>query len=194
MQRSRARCRSPHPRCGAPSRLGRRIGCDVPMTFGPHLFLAVLEGLVMAAVLALTALGLSLVFGVMRIVNVAHGEFFMLGAVLAWVFASLVPAHPALGFLHRDRLQPADRRRGRARRRAAGAEAAELRSGSDDRRHDRPALHHPAAGADLLRPGRAAGAAADQLPHPVPVVRLFRLQARRRRRLDRCCSSRPGSC
>jgi branched-chain amino acid transport system permease protein len=55
--------------------------------------------MVMAAVLALTALGLSLVFGVMRIVNVAHGEFFMLGAVLAWFFASLLPAHPALGFL-----------------------------------------------------------------------------------------------
>lgn len=68
------------------------------MTFGPHLFLAVLEGMVQAAVLALTALGLSLVFGVMRIVNVAHGEFYMLGAVLAWFFASLVPAHPALGF------------------------------------------------------------------------------------------------
>ena len=52
----------------------------------------------MAAVLALTAVGLSLVFGVMRVVNVAHGEFFMLGAVLAWGFASLVPASPALGF------------------------------------------------------------------------------------------------
>jgi branched-chain amino acid transport system permease protein len=37
-----------------------------------------------ALVLALTALGLSLVFGVMRIVNVAHGEFFMLGAVVTW--------------------------------------------------------------------------------------------------------------
>jgi branched-chain amino acid transport system permease protein len=69
------------------------------LSFGPHLFLAVLEGMVTAAVLALTALGLSLVFGVMRIVNVAHGEFFMLGAVAAWWFASLVPAHPALGFL-----------------------------------------------------------------------------------------------
>src|SRR5262245_14644906 len=69
------------------------------MDFGPHLFLAVLEGTVTAAVLALTALGLSLVFGVMRVVNVAHGEFFMLGAVLAWWFASLVPSSPALGFL-----------------------------------------------------------------------------------------------
>jgi branched-chain amino acid transport system permease protein len=46
--------------------------------------LALLEGLVLGSVLALTALGLSLVFGVMRIVNVAHGEFFMLGAVAAW--------------------------------------------------------------------------------------------------------------
>ncbi|RUW17215.1 branched-chain amino acid ABC transporter permease, partial [Mesorhizobium sp. M4A.F.Ca.ET.050.02.1.1] len=53
------------------------------MHFGPHLLLAALEGLVTSAVLALTALGLSLVFGVMRVVNVAHGEFFMLGAVLA---------------------------------------------------------------------------------------------------------------
>jgi len=69
------------------------------VSFGPHLFLAVLEGTVIAATLALTALGLSLVFGVMRIVNVAHGEFYMLGAVFAWWFASLIPAHPALGFL-----------------------------------------------------------------------------------------------
>ena len=43
------------------------------MEFGPHLLLATLEGTVGAAVLALTALGLSLVFGVMRVVNVAHG-------------------------------------------------------------------------------------------------------------------------
>jgi branched-chain amino acid transport system permease protein len=69
------------------------------MAFGPHLLLATLEGLVMAAVLALMALGLSLVFGVMRVVNVAHGEFFMLGAVLAWLFSTLVTGHPAIGFL-----------------------------------------------------------------------------------------------
>lgn len=67
------------------------------MDFGPYLLLASLEGLVTAAVLALTALGLSLVFGVMRVVNVAHGEFFMLGAVLAWGFTHLVAGHPALG-------------------------------------------------------------------------------------------------
>ena len=49
----------------------------------PLVFLALLDGSVTAFVLALIALGLSLVFGVMRVVNVAHGEFFMLGAVLA---------------------------------------------------------------------------------------------------------------
>ena len=69
------------------------------MAFGPHLLLAALEGLVTSAVLALMALGLSLVFGVMRVVNVAHGEFYMLGAVVAWWVASLVTGHPALGFL-----------------------------------------------------------------------------------------------
>ena len=69
------------------------------MSFWPHLLLASLEGLVTAAVLALTALGLSLVFGIMRIVNVAHGEFFMLGAVFAWAVAGWFPGHSALGFI-----------------------------------------------------------------------------------------------
>ena len=59
------------------------------MSFEGHLFLALLEGTVTGFVLALTALGLSLVFGVMRIVNVAHGEFFMLGAVIAWYFSTM---------------------------------------------------------------------------------------------------------
>ena len=68
------------------------------MSIGPHLFLAFLEGTVTAFVLALTALGLSMVFGVMRIVNIAHGEFFMLGAVLAWFCSSLLDGYPLAGF------------------------------------------------------------------------------------------------
>jgi branched-chain amino acid transport system permease protein len=59
------------------------------MSLGAHLFLAFLEGTVGALVLALTALGLSLVFGIMRIVNVAHGEFFMLGAVVTWYVSTI---------------------------------------------------------------------------------------------------------
>jgi len=69
------------------------------MEFGPHLILAMLEGLVQASVLTLTALGLSLVFGVMRVVNVAHGEFFMLGAVFAYWIAGLFGGAPVVGFL-----------------------------------------------------------------------------------------------
>ena len=69
------------------------------MDFGPYLLLASLEGAVGASVLALTALGLSLVFGVMRVVNVAHGEFFMLGAVIAWFAATHIEGHPVLGFV-----------------------------------------------------------------------------------------------
>lgn len=73
------------------------------MSLGPHLLLAVLEGTVSAFVLALTALGLSLVFGVMRVVNVAHGTFFMLGAVFAWfftwAFSSLIGGPAGFGFL-----------------------------------------------------------------------------------------------
>ncbi|MCB2115154.1 MAG: branched-chain amino acid ABC transporter permease [Rhodobacteraceae bacterium] len=68
------------------------------MEFGPFLLLALMEGLVTAAVLALTASGLSLVFGIMRVVNVAHGAFFMLGAVLAWFTAQWVPGPPAVAF------------------------------------------------------------------------------------------------
>ena len=69
------------------------------MDLGPYLLFASLEGLVHAAVLSLIALGLSLVFGVMRIVNVAHGEFFMLGAILTWWVSNFVMGNPALGFV-----------------------------------------------------------------------------------------------
>ncbi|MCV2872187.1 branched-chain amino acid ABC transporter permease [Defluviimonas sp. WL0050] len=68
------------------------------MDFGPFLLLALMEGLVTAAVLALTASGLSLVFGIMRVVNVAHGAFFMLGAVLAWFVSQWVPGPAGLSF------------------------------------------------------------------------------------------------
>lgn len=61
--------------------------------------LASLEGAVIASVLVLTSMGLSIVFGVMRVVNVAHGEFYMLGAVLAWYVASLLGGNAVVGFI-----------------------------------------------------------------------------------------------
>ncbi|NIZ08053.1 branched-chain amino acid ABC transporter permease [Pseudooceanicola sp. HF7] len=69
------------------------------MEFGPYLLLACLEGAVLAAVLALMASGLSLVFGVMRVVNVAHGEFYMLGAVAAWAVTSMLGAGAVANFV-----------------------------------------------------------------------------------------------
>ncbi len=56
-----------------------------------------LTGLASASSLFLVASGLSIIFGVTRIVNFAHGSFFMLGAYLAYTFVELMP-HGILGF------------------------------------------------------------------------------------------------
>ena len=48
------------------------------------LFSQFMGGLTTAMFLFLIASGLSLVFGVMRIINFAHGSFYMVGAYLAW--------------------------------------------------------------------------------------------------------------
>ena len=45
-----------------------------------------LNGLASASALFLVAAGLTLIFGVTRVVNFAHGSLFMLGAYLAWTF------------------------------------------------------------------------------------------------------------
>ena len=47
-----------------------------------------LNGLQLGVLLYLVAAGLTLVFGVMRVVNLAHGSFFMLGAYFVVAFAS----------------------------------------------------------------------------------------------------------
>ncbi|CAN7237055.1 urea ABC transporter permease subunit UrtB [Rhizobium sp. LjRoot30] len=59
-----------------------------------------LTGLSIASILMLVALGLAIIYGVTGVINLAHGEFVMLGAYCAWVLqtqfglgllASLVP-------------------------------------------------------------------------------------------------------
>jgi len=50
---------------------------------GSILATALVSGLLLGGLFAVTALGLSLVFGVMRLVNLAHGELLVLGAYLA---------------------------------------------------------------------------------------------------------------
>ena len=50
----------------------------------------IVSTLLLGGVYALIAVGLTLIFGVMRVVNFAHGEFLMLGMYLAfWAFALL---------------------------------------------------------------------------------------------------------
>ena len=54
------------------------------MIEGSFLFGQFLSGLTTAMFLFLIASGLSLVFGVMRVLNFAHGSFYMIGAYVAW--------------------------------------------------------------------------------------------------------------
>ena len=48
-----------------------------------------LNGLQYGLLLFLVASGLTLVFGIMGIINLAHGSFYMVGAYLAWSLASM---------------------------------------------------------------------------------------------------------
>src|ERR1700694_1400208 len=48
------------------------------------LFLLGMNGLIWGLIVALIALGLAIIFGLLDIINLAHGDFFMVGTVLAW--------------------------------------------------------------------------------------------------------------
>jgi len=54
----------------------------------------VIAGLLMGGIYALIAVGLSLQFGVARVLNIAHGEFIMLGAFITWWFYTRVGINP----------------------------------------------------------------------------------------------------
>src|SRR3974390_1194047 len=55
---------------------------------------SLLAGLLFGLYFSLIGLGLNLVFGVMRIVNLAHGDFLMLGAFLAFWLFTLISLNP----------------------------------------------------------------------------------------------------
>jgi branched-chain amino acid transport system permease protein len=55
------------------------------------------NGLVVGGLLGLVALGLALIFGVMRVINFAHGEFITLGAYLTWLIAGGLGLSPLIG-------------------------------------------------------------------------------------------------
>ena len=69
--------------------------------------LQVLTGLASASALFLVASGLSLIFGVTRVVNFAHGSFYMVGLYaavsLSQAFAGITPDASVLAFDRRQR-------------------------------------------------------------------------------------------
>jgi branched-chain amino acid transport system permease protein len=70
------------------------------------LLLLSMNGLIWGLIIALIALGLAIIFGLLDIINLAHGDFFMVGTVLTWATlqttGSFWPAFivaPLIGFL-----------------------------------------------------------------------------------------------
>src|SRR5215213_6430527 len=62
----------------------------------------VLDGLIQASWLFIVALGLTLVFGVLKILNIAHGSFYALGAYIAASTVTMFAARglpPGVGFV-----------------------------------------------------------------------------------------------
>ena len=64
-----------------------------------YLATVVLSGILQGGVYAMFAVGLTLIFGVMRIINAAHGEFVMMGAYLTWVSFFYLGVDPLLAMV-----------------------------------------------------------------------------------------------
>lgn len=56
-----------------------------------HLLETIFFGLSMGSVLVLTAIGLAITFGVVGVINMAHGELIMIGAYTTYVVQQLIP-------------------------------------------------------------------------------------------------------
>lgn len=60
---------------------------------------AIVQGVLLGGLYALFAAGLSLIFGVMRLVNIAHGDFIIMAAYLGLVITSTLGLHPLLALV-----------------------------------------------------------------------------------------------
>jgi branched-subunit amino acid ABC-type transport system permease component len=60
-------------------------------------FVSVLNGLAVGLLLFIVAVGLSLVFGMMDVLNLAHGALFLAGAYVAWLLAGDRPGWVSFG-------------------------------------------------------------------------------------------------
>ena len=68
--------------------IGLKVGAN-------QTFDLILDGLSLASIYFLAAIGLAITFGVMGVINMAHGEFIMMGAYTGYVVQQVVPNHTA---------------------------------------------------------------------------------------------------
>src|SRR3990172_1608639 len=66
---------------------------------GSMLLQGVVSGLLAGGLYAMVALGLALIFGVMRVINLAHGTLLMLGAYTTFWLFSLYKLNPFVSLL-----------------------------------------------------------------------------------------------
>jgi branched-chain amino acid transport system permease protein len=59
----------------------------------------VLDGILLGGLYALFASGLSLIFGVMRLINIAHGDLIVLSAFIALIITDRLGVHPLVSLL-----------------------------------------------------------------------------------------------
>jgi branched-chain amino acid transport system permease protein len=62
-------------------------------------FQLLVNGLLLGGVYAIISLGLTLIFGVVRVVNFAHGEFLMVGMYLVYLMSMLLGIHPYIALV-----------------------------------------------------------------------------------------------
>ena len=55
---------------------------------GNFLFEQIVNGVITGSMYALVAAGMTMIFGVLRAINFAHGEYYMLGTFAAWLLIS----------------------------------------------------------------------------------------------------------
>ncbi len=62
-------------------------------------FTQLLNGLQLGSIYALVALGYTMVYGIILLLNFAHGDIIMAGAYISWIAMAQLGIHPALAAL-----------------------------------------------------------------------------------------------
>jgi hypothetical protein len=137
------------------------------------------NGLKFGLIIAMTAIGLSLIFGTTGLINFAHGDLVTLGAFLAYTFNVVLGLHLIVAALLSVALTAAHLRRDRPGV-VATAAAAQDRAHLDAGHLDRSGLRDPARDPVLLR------------RQPTPVQRLHAADRRRRSGRSGCSRSSCG--